>query len=690
MKKHTRVVFLAESQPICRLAKFLPVQKCPDLARLAPPGHAFPALNVQLAKQPTASGDFLPPRSDALADAREGMPLKTLLVISKPSSSASYSYKLVPWLSWDEWLFVDESLFSNSPDSVASALRRISAWRSRGCLPVVIEVTASIIEIQQKDPHFRKDQSNDALDNCRADQSSDASLSDEMLAMLYCMAIMRLVNGVVEKTRKKTEVSIAVAADAIGIPRTLIDIRHEGSHRELPALEVVRSASVKALDWLKYYYWEPQKKAIPFHGNETADVRTEIRSKFHELALCLRVKNTPLLLSSKVKEKHGSKKDLTKILKSLVGLYASFSSEVVSVLLEILLNAINISDSSKLPVNTQNGPSLHISLNEWKLVITKFSNKEPELLLALLNAALDMIETREAVLFETGGVCTSSDHRAEILQVEHLSSLFKWLVGNFEGLKPHLEKDSALEIKVSLGEKTISKAILMELLRKCLVLSASANNQLMDSAVHLAQLTGDNYLLGKLNKLSSLVSSNLDVTEEYYSLKHSTNVFKNEDESISEAAKKLEMIKQRKMKSKVVKRTDGDARNTKRWVLAKSWNPCPIGMLPRAVGSSGCLPVLDFNTVPEKVSPLLGRKENWELNQCSGKREASSNLQLLDNRCVKKLRETEDGCVSDIERVLSTEDVSGHLMIGGVWKKVGEEELLAIKSANLRDRVILI
>ncbi|XP_034209933.1 uncharacterized protein LOC117623165 isoform X2 [Prunus dulcis] len=500
------------------------------------------------------------------------------------SSSSSYSYKLVPWLSWDEWLFVDESLFSNSPNSVASALRRISAWRSRGCLPVVVEVTSSIIEIQQKDPHFRKDQSNDALDNCRGDQSSDASLSDEMLAMLYCMAIMRLVNGVVEKTRKKTEVSIAVAADAIGIPRTLIDIRHEGSHRELPALEVVRSASVKALDWLKYYYWEPQKKAIPFHGNETAGIKTEIMSKFHEFAFCLRVKNTPHLRSSKIKEKHG-----------------------------------------------------------W--------------------------------------VCTSSDHRAETLQVEHLSSLFKWLVKKFEGLKPHVEKDSVAEIKVFSGEKTISKAILMELLRKCLVLSAFANNQLMDSAIDLAQLTGDNYLLGKLNKLSSLVLSNLDVTEEGDSLKHSNNVFKKKDESMSEAAKKLEMIKCHKIKKKVVKRTDADARNTNRWVLAKSWNPCPIGMLPQAVGFSGCLPVLDFNIVPEKVSQLIGRKENWELNQCSGKREASSDLHLLDNQCVKKLRETKDGCVSDSEHVSSIEDVSGHLMIDGVWKRVGEEELLAIKSA---------
>lgn len=34
------------------------------------------------------------------------------------------------------------------------------------------------------------------------------------------------MNGVVEKTRKKEVTSIAVAADAIGIPRMLIDIRH--------------------------------------------------------------------------------------------------------------------------------------------------------------------------------------------------------------------------------------------------------------------------------------------------------------------------------------------------------------------------------------------------------------------------------------------------------------------------------
>ncbi|GER57651.1 las1-like family protein, partial [Striga asiatica] len=114
--------------------------------------------------------------------------------------------KLVPWMSWDEWKFVRGSLFSSSPNAVASALKRISTWRSRGCIPVAVEVTASIIEIQQQDPYFM----NELNDGC--------SQSEEMLSML--------VNGMVEKTRKKNEISIGEAADAFGIPRIVIDVRH--------------------------------------------------------------------------------------------------------------------------------------------------------------------------------------------------------------------------------------------------------------------------------------------------------------------------------------------------------------------------------------------------------------------------------------------------------------------------------
>lgn len=52
---------------------------------------------------------------------------------------------------------------------------------------------------------------------------------------MHYLVCLRLVNAFVEKTRKKEEMSIAVAAEAIGIPRTLIDIRH-GIQSLLPLL----------------------------------------------------------------------------------------------------------------------------------------------------------------------------------------------------------------------------------------------------------------------------------------------------------------------------------------------------------------------------------------------------------------------------------------------------------------------
>lgn len=59
----------------------------------------------------------------------------------------------------------------------------------------------------------------------------------------------------------------------------------------------------QALDWLKAYYWEPQKKEIPFQRDTTADIRRDIKSKFQELAFCLKYKENTQVGSSLVKGK---------------------------------------------------------------------------------------------------------------------------------------------------------------------------------------------------------------------------------------------------------------------------------------------------------------------------------------------------------------------------------------------------
>eukprot|EP00258_Populus_trichocarpa_P000432 XP_002298459.3 protein LAS1 [Populus trichocarpa] len=597
------------------------------------------------------------------------------------SSSSSYGYKLVPWLNWNEWECVRDSFFSESPENILSAINRISTWRSRGCLPVVIDVTASIIEVQQKDPLYRKDLPDNALH------------SEQMLAMLYCMAILRLVNCVVEKTRKKTQVSIAEAAGAIGIPRTLIDIRHEGSHRDLPALALVQDSAVKAIDWLKSYYWEPQTKQIPFQSDGTASIRKEIESKLLELVSCLKVKKSPEPGSSAIKEKR-SKKNITKTLKNLVRLYSSFSSEVLSVLFEFLLQALDSSNLVELTKGCLVGEDMNSFLDDWKLVITKFSKKEPELLLMLLKAVLNMIDAQEAMKYEMGTHLTSRAYRTETGQIERLSSLFAWLVGQLKGLKPLRCKETAAERKASSIGMNLSNTILMEVLRKCLLVSSNGNKQLMDSALHLAQLMGDTSVMGKLKKLSSLVLSDPDVTQEKSSLPSLNNLLIQQDESIHQATKKLEFVKFCRTKSKAVKRTDGEVGSSGGWAVAKSWNPCPIGMLPRDLGSSGHLPVLDCADDGKKPVHSSEWKQSWELKQgssgdirfsygverTSSKREAGCDIYLLDKSSAKKMRETADSFESDCENVLLSGDDKGCLMINGVWKKIGEEELLTIMS----------
>ncbi|KAG5064586.1 hypothetical protein JHK85_005769 [Glycine max] len=513
---------------------------------------------------------------------------KVVVTESSSLSSSSSAHRLVPWLNWDEWLFVKHALFSDSPHSVSSALKRISAWRSRGSLPVLIEVTASIIEIQLKDPFFRQDESN------------DASLSEEMLAMLYCMAIMRLVNGVVEKTRKKEVTSIAVAADAIGIPRMLIDIRH--------------GEQVSFDSWVKH-------SELLFGRNKL-------------LSLIVSKSQTP--------RTGGSKKQITKILKYVLQLYSSFSSEIVSVLLEYLLKALSSSELEENADGASIGLTTQNVLADWKLIILKLCNKEPELLLNLLKEILDMIETQEDMKYKEDNPNMGVSHsRTEF----RLSSLFAWLVGI-------LSKDPS-------ATAIMPKRVLHELLRRCLLVSQLCNKQLLDSALQLAELMNDSYLMEKVQKFSLISLSNLESADDESPLLTSKNIFQFE-ESMLEAAKKLELVKQQIMKNKKLMAMDCDTKKSQTWTLAKSWNPCPIGMLPRAVGSSGCLPVLNIvdgekqNQVSpcclpvvdiiddEKQNRVSEKEENWKLTPHGAKRDATLDLLQLDNSTVKKMRETKE------------------------------------------------
>lgn len=44
-------------------------------------------------------------------------------------------------------------------------------------------------------------------------------------------------------------------ATRIGLPKSFVELRHQATHEELPALLVLRQAADRSLKWLWHYYW---------------------------------------------------------------------------------------------------------------------------------------------------------------------------------------------------------------------------------------------------------------------------------------------------------------------------------------------------------------------------------------------------------------------------------------------------
>ncbi|XP_047054856.1 uncharacterized protein LOC124661041 [Lolium rigidum] len=576
--------------------------------------------------------------------------------------------KLVPWSSWAEWRFVRDAIFSPYPDPDA-ALRRIAAWRSRGCLPIPVEVTAALFEIRLRDPFF----SNGAAWNGKLE-------SDEMLALLHSMAIIRLVNGFLGQPQKKTGRSIAELAETVGIPRILVDIRHESSHQDLPSLRLLHLAAIKAFDWVKCNYWDSQTKAIP-------DARLELSSVLHDITKILKDKDTENAKPGSKRKR--SKKHILYAIKKVLRLYYTCPSEVVSVLLEFLqLDSPEMSENSdvhqtdSLDANYTSGAQTQIPMGDMKTIITKLSEKEPRVLLDILKSVIAMIETTD-VLECKGELYACLP--AESPTTKNLCSWVLWIVTSIKELKDSGRIGLVHEIGVLSSDKnSVPRFCLAKLLQKFLNLSVIGERCIADAALLLIEMAGSNNMKEKLRKLPTL---SLQKSPKDRALIES-RIIVNGQESVESASEKLEMFKlQLRKPDNACLAEDGTegTLNTSmpvkrnRWSIAKSWTPCPLGMIPCSYSSTAVLPSLDVVdhelkdvTAEHGISEHDGQTEMFD--------SYSQPEQQLYNEGVQEISipQPEDE-ICDMPEV--TSPLRGALLVGGVWKKVTEEELLSIKSS---------
>lgn len=151
--------------------------------------------------------------------------------------------RAVPWSSWEEWQRVGDWLLSADPVSVQKGLDRVSAWRVRGRVPLGVDSTACFVETRLS--------------------QKNGELSQLSLRMQYSLAVVRMVNGIADSSQKgRVAASVASLASAAGLPRLLVDLRHEATHNELPSLPALQLAAHHALDWLRTNYWQRQKEHV--------------------------------------------------------------------------------------------------------------------------------------------------------------------------------------------------------------------------------------------------------------------------------------------------------------------------------------------------------------------------------------------------------------------------------------------
>jgi hypothetical protein len=154
--------------------------------------------------------------------------------------------RVLPWATWDAWYASYVSLETYISGGLAGALppalqSLAASCALRGRVPLAVGSTLTLLHHLRPPPG-----------GCPA--AHDAALG---------LCLLRLVNGVADSGQGGAfAASVAELARRAGLPRWLVDLRHDLTHGAQPEGSVVRAAAAHALAWLLVRYWRPQAALV--------------------------------------------------------------------------------------------------------------------------------------------------------------------------------------------------------------------------------------------------------------------------------------------------------------------------------------------------------------------------------------------------------------------------------------------
>ncbi|PWN53202.1 Las1-domain-containing protein [Violaceomyces palustris] len=260
------------------------------------------------------------------------LPRRTPFINSK-SQELEYVYRgLYPHLAVQSSNPDQPSSSTPAAPSQSEALSIVQLWINRSACPHAVESTASLVQACLLDQHL---QTSSALP-FSSPSSSSFPLHHEPfqplgggaelgVRMNYSMAITRFVNSLVDSYQTGNFAqSISSIAARIGLPLWFVEIRHAGTHEELPSLVVCRQATHAALDWLHANFWLPTlfpQRQMESPANQTngggATSLTSVLEQAQDLDDPSRVENVSLSKQKALEELGSHLRSYRKLAKTL-------------------------------------------------------------------------------------------------------------------------------------------------------------------------------------------------------------------------------------------------------------------------------------------------------------------------------------------------------------------------------------
>ncbi|KAI5960515.1 LAS1 [Candida theae] len=128
--------------------------------------------------------------------------------------------------------------FDGTCDNRKRAIERVKVLLTRGRLPHGIEATSILTSVILND------------------DDKDFDTDTNVTQLSYTMALIRFVNGLLDPFQQSNyAIPMQLLAKQLNLPTFFVELRHMGTHENLPSLDILRIATKDALTWLYDNYW---------------------------------------------------------------------------------------------------------------------------------------------------------------------------------------------------------------------------------------------------------------------------------------------------------------------------------------------------------------------------------------------------------------------------------------------------